>query len=263
VPVVILTQPALRVAALRAALADAAFEVHHWPVSLIEAEPGLDWHAVARCVADARWTLFPSPASIDVVMSAFEAQQIDWPDSTGIGLIGPGSREALQRWVARVAGLGEVHWIEPAQSPFDADALLARAELQDLNGIGVVVLRRSDGREGWLQTIRQRGGLLTALSVYRMRPIAPPDAAPLWTAAQHQAGLRVFVSIASADAGARLYQAASTWPHGDWLLEQVVLTQHPRIAEELRNQGWRHVLEHAPGIDALVRRLESLRNPSR
>lgn len=262
-PVVILTQPALRVAALRAALADAAFEVHHWPVSLIEAEPGLDWHAVARYVADARWTLFPSPASIDVVMSAFEAQQIDWPGFTGIGLIGPGSREALQRWVARVAGLGEVHWIEPAQAPFDADALLARAELQDLNGIGVVVLRRSDGREGWLQTIRQRGGLLTALSVYRMRPIAPPDAAPLWTAAQHQAGLRAFVSIASADAGARLYQAASTWPHGEWLLDQVVLTQHPRIAQELRNQGWRHVLEHAPGIDALVRRLESLRNPSR
>ncbi len=261
-PVVILTQPVLRVGALRAALVDAAFEVQHWPMSEAHAEPATDWHEVARGIADSRWTLFPSPASIDVVMAALEARQIGWPASCGIGVIGPGSREALQRWESRSPGLLDVQCIEPAQAPFDADALLARAELQDLKGIGVTVLRRSDGREAWLQTLRERGARLTVVTVYRVHAIEPPDHARSWAASRADQDTRVVISIASADAGRRLFESIRGWPKSDWLWAQTVLTQHPRIADELRRQGWTHVEEHAPGIKALLHRLESLRKPS-
>ena len=65
---VVLTQPALRVAGLIDALSHAGFDVLHWPMSLIEAVPNLDWAGLREELAACRWVLFPSPGAIDVVM---------------------------------------------------------------------------------------------------------------------------------------------------------------------------------------------------
>jgi uroporphyrinogen-III synthase len=69
------------------------------------------------------------------------------------------------------------------------------------------------------------------------------------------------LSIASADAGRRLARQVSSLPSGDWLMSQPVMTQHPKIAQALRESGWREVREHLPGASALVHALESLRKP--
>ena len=44
-------------------------------------------------------------------------------------------------------------------------------------------------------------------------------------------------------------------------MRQPVMTQHPKIAQALRECGWREVREHPPGVSALVHALESLRKP--
>jgi hypothetical protein len=87
-------------------------------------------------------------------MGALEARGLAWPRTAGVGVIGPGSREALERWRARLAGLDAVPVLEPRRAPHDADALLAEPELASLSGMEVAVLRRADGREAWLQTLR-------------------------------------------------------------------------------------------------------------
>jgi uroporphyrinogen-III synthase len=62
-------------------------------------------------------------------------------------------------------------------------------------------------------------------------------------------------------AGHRLAKHVSALPCADWLMHQPVMTQHPKIAQALRECGWREVREHPPGVSALVHALESLRKP--
>ncbi|RPH42046.1 MAG: hypothetical protein EHM87_18020, partial [Burkholderiales bacterium] len=101
-PAVVLTQPAPRAAALAASLEARGLEVVQWPMTAIEAVPDLDWPHLAATLARCRWVLLPSPGAIDVVMGAFARLGLAWPASAGIGVIGPGSREVLDGWRARL-----------------------------------------------------------------------------------------------------------------------------------------------------------------
>ncbi len=259
-PAVVLTQPASRARALSEALAAHGIEATAWPLTAIDEAPGLDWPALATLLAGCRWVLFPSPASIDVTMAALRRHGLRWPGSAGIGLIGPGSRDALLGWDGRIDGLAAVPRIEPLGPPHDAEALLARDELASLEGIGVAVLRRADGREGWLHALRARGATLHAITVYAASDADPPADAAGWLAERRAAGDAVAFSIASADAGARLARFVGASPCGGWALERPVLTQHPRIADALREQGWLRVVRHRPGAAGLVAAIESLQD---
>ncbi|RPH39701.1 MAG: hypothetical protein EHM87_23625, partial [Burkholderiales bacterium] len=208
---------------------------------------------LARC----RWVLLPSPGAIDVVMGAFARLGLAWPASAGIGVIGPGSREVLDGWRARLPGLATVSVIEPDRAPYDADALLAQPAFGSLGGVGVAVLRRADGREDWLQTLHARGATLHAISVYAARDLVAPAEAAGWIGARAARDAPVVLSVASADAGARLGAFVDGLPCAEWVRGRPVLTQHPRIAEALARQGWRRVERHAPGADGLAGAIES------
>jgi uroporphyrinogen-III synthase len=94
-----------------------------------------------------------------------------------------------------------------------------------------------------------------------MIELAPSPGANEWFDAQAAGGCGFAFSIASADAGRRLANHVRALPDADWLMRQPVMTQHPRIAQALRECGWREVREHPPGAEALVHALESLRKP--
>ncbi|MCZ8101839.1 MAG: uroporphyrinogen-III synthase [Burkholderiaceae bacterium] len=254
---VVLTQPASRAGSLAAVLASHGIAAVGWPMTEIDEAPGLDAGGLARALAGCRWALFASPAAIDVTMGALARAGQCWPAGTGIGLIGPGSRDALEGWDARLDGLAHAERIEPLAPPYDADALLARPELATLDGVGVAVLRRADGREAWLQALHERGATLHALSVYAARDTLPPAGASGWLAAAAAADAPVAFSIASADAGARLAAFVRTLDCAAWALSRPVLTQHPRIAQALRAQGWTRVTRHRPGAAGLVAAIES------
>ena len=257
-PAVVLTQPASRAAALSAALGASGIASTRWPMTSIEEAPGLDWPALAATLSGCRWVLFPSPAAIEVTMAALRRHALRWPAAVGIGLIGPGSRDALDAWSARLEGLAAAPRIEPLAPPYDAEALLARGELASLAGVGVAVLRRADGREAWLHVLRTRGALLHAITVYAARDADPPVGAAGWLAERAATGGSVAFSIASVEVGERLARFVGALPRAEWALGCPALTQHPRIAEALRACGWRHVLRHPPGAAGLVAAIESL-----
>jgi uroporphyrinogen-III synthase len=183
---------------------------------------------------------------------------VRWPAGVGIGLIGPGSRDALEPWTARIEGLAAASRIEPPAPPYDAQGLLARDELASLAGVGVAVLRRADGREAWLHALRARGAAVRAITVYAARDADPPAGAAGWLAERAATGGSVAFSIASVDVGERLARFVGALPCARWALGCPALTQHPRIAEALRARGWRRVLRHAPGAEGLAAAIESL-----
>ena len=257
-PSVVLTQPALRAVILAESLRDRGFELACWPMTAIAEVAGLDWPALSVTLAGCRWVLLPSPGAIEVVMSALEQRGLAWPRAAGVGVIGPGSREALERWRARLAGLDAVPVLEPRRAPYDADALLAEPEFASLSGVDVAVLRRADGREAWLQTLRARGARLHAVSVYTAHEAMPPSDADDWIEARAARDAPLLFSVASADAGARLGRFVDELACAGWARGRPVLTQHPRIAEALVRQGWRRVERHSPGADGLTAAIESV-----
>jgi uroporphyrinogen-III synthase len=256
---VVLTQPTVRSESLTAALHAGGWQSVDVPMSAIAEVPDLDWPELCATATRARWVLFPSPGAIAVVMAALERQGMRWPEGPGIGLIGPGSGDMLTSWQSRIPGLARAVTIAPSAPPFDADRLLARPELVQIDGDTVMVLRRADGREAWLNTLSERGAEVIARSVYRMIELAPSQVADEWFLATAAQATPFALSIASADAGRRLASHVASLSCAGWLMSQPVLTQHPKIAQSLREQGWPDVREHPPGVSALLHALESLR----
>lgn len=256
-PAIVLTQPAQRADVLASSLRSRGFGVVCWGMTVIQEVPGLDWPALAATIAGCRWVLLPSPGAIEVVMSALARHGLAWPAATGAGVIGPGSRDAINAWRARLPGLGAAAILEPRQAPHDADALLAEPELASIAGVGVAVLRRADGREAWLHTLRARGARLHPVSVYVAYDAPPPPEAAGWIGGMAVREAPLVFSVASADAGARLGRFADGLACAEWVRGRCVFTQHPRIADALTRQGWRQVECHRPGADGLAAGIES------
>jgi uroporphyrinogen III methyltransferase/synthase len=256
----VLTQPRPRIDALALRIAAAGVDTCLWPMNALVEVDGLDWTGLARMLAGCRWALLPSPGAIGVAMGAFSRLGLSWPEGCGIGLIGPGSVEALAGWRSRVSGLDAAAVVAPDGPPYDADALLARDVFRDLAGSRVMVMRRSDGREAWLRTLAARGATVLPVSVYRARPLDPPADAAAWLAGRAAADTPFAVSVASAEAGRRLAAVVAPLACADWVRAQPVLTQHPGIGAALTKQGWPRVLVHAPGTAGLLGALESLKD---
>jgi len=243
---------------LAEALVACGIEVVGWPLTAIEETRGLDWSQVTARIGTCRWALFPSPGAIDVTMSALVRVGRAWPDAVSIGVVGPGSVEALDTWRARIDGLDRVSVVSPSAAPFDADALLARPEFQAPLDVGIAVLRRADGRDAWLKTLEARGARVDPWTVYGARDLDPPPAAADWLAARAAAHRGVMWAVASTEVGRRLAAFVDALPSAPWCRAQRVLTQHPRIGEALRAQGWRDVVCHAPGLAGLKAAIESV-----
>jgi uroporphyrinogen-III synthase len=255
---IVLTQALGRATALARHLGANGWPVRCWPLTAIDPISALDWDAVAADLAASRWVLLPSPGAVDVVMSAWSCRGAVWPPELGLGLVGPGSAEALTAWLHRIPGLASARVRVPERPPHDAQALLALPQFHRLAGVPVTVLRGEDGQQAWLSTLRARGAVLRTWTVYRAREQAPPDGAGAWLARCHATGVGVGFVVASLRAGRQLSAFAREQPCSGWLWDQPVLTQHPRIAEDLRTQGWRNVVQHITGAAGLLAAIESL-----
>lgn len=260
---VVLTQPALRTDTLVARLQLHGFAAECWPLSVLAAADGVDWGDVARRFAASDWVLFPSPGAIAVVLAGLDAAGLAWPAGPAIGVVGQGSLDALQRWRLRWSTLRDARVVAPEGAEQDADALLALPGLAEPAGRRVVAVGRTGGPPRGLDVLRARGADVQVCTVYRSDPAPPPAHAAAWLAARAAAGAGFAVCAADAGSGRRLGAYVDALPAGAWVRARPMLTQHPRIADALRADGWRCVHLHPPGPDGLVGALESLRDTAR
>lgn len=261
VPTVLLTQPAARAVMLAQTLADHGLPSLSWPLTAALPVPGLDWQALHTTLCASVWALFASPAALDVVFSGLQSQALSWPRTASVGLVGAGSREAFETWRHRLAGLAEVRVLSPQGARQDALALLDEPEMHEVRALEIVVLRRADGSEAWLDRLQERGARLHALPVYLVTALCPPAQASDWLCAHAHRHDAVVLSVAGVDVAQRLTTYVRALPCAQWVLRCPVYTQHVRIAEALAQLGWSTVVQHAPGARALVDAIHCRRTP--
>ncbi len=150
---VLVTRPEHQADALASAIEDEGGEAIRFPV--IEIEP---YDAV-----DVNRSLEALPASDITIFISTNAVIFGLPyangDDTAIAVIGPGTRSAVE-------SAGRQVDIIPAQG-FDSEHLLTEAELQDVAGKNIRIIRGDSGRELLADTLRERGATVHYLPVYR------------------------------------------------------------------------------------------------
>ncbi len=184
----------------------------------------------------------------------------DWPPATAAAVVGPGSRAALQDAGFRRPPL---RVISPEEPPFDGAALAALAPLDAPSGLRVLVLRGESGSEAWIDELRARGAKMEVLAAYR-HETCDPDAGALDTLRRwfDDEAAPVHFVLSQVAGVARLDAVLDRSGLRERAKRQVALAIHPRIAQALRDAGWRDVRTIAPGEPALVRALESASDSS-
>ena len=150
--VVLMTRPEHQADELVAAIEDAGGEAIRFPVIDIEPQKSAD---VSRCLDTlpaADITIFISTNAVIYGLHCVNG------DETAIAAIGPGTKSAIELAGRHVD-------IFPPQG-YDSEHLLAEAELQDVSGKNIRIIRGEGGRELLADTLRKRGAKVDYMSVY-------------------------------------------------------------------------------------------------
>lgn len=228
---ILVTRPAAQADALAALITEQGGQPLLFP--LIEISEADDPTPLQRAIAqlDAyRLAVFISPnAALFSVPHILAARP--WPQQMLAAAIGPGTAKEL-------AALGIAPVIVP-ESRFDSAGLLERAELQTerISGQRVLILRGNGGREELADTLRQRGALVDAITVYHRSP--PADGREIW--AQRCTPAPDALTISSSEALRNLVAMLDTETL-DALRKLPVFVPHPRIAEVATELGWQAVI---------------------
>lgn len=247
---VALTQPSPRVERIAATLRARGHEVAVLSTRRLEALPfGPE---LAEVLELEQWAVLVSPGAVDTALDLLGGR---WPESVGIGVIGPGSALAL---AAHGIAPPRYRIVQPSQPPYDADALLRLAPFREPAGLRLVVLRGERGRTDWIERLREQGARVSALSLYRSVAIEAAagelDALERWRREQ-AAGVFVFTSADGID-GAEAALAARGCL--DWARGRPAFAVHPKLVRRLQASGWSDPRDLAPGEPALVAAIESV-----
>lgn len=259
----VLTQPAGRAEALATRLRERGFDTVHWPLGAIRPVDGMDWAALATRFAASDWILFPSPGAIGTVLAAFDSAGIDWPAGPAVGLVGQGSRDALEPWRGRWPALAAARLLVPDGAVQDVDALIAHPWIVARPGARVTAIGRPQATPRGVDALRARGATVDVVPAYRFDPLEPPGDAAAWLDERAARDADLVFLVADAATGRRLGAFVDARRSAGWSRGRAVLTQHPAIARALRDDGWRRVIQHSAGSDDTVRALESLQDSQR
>ncbi len=248
---VVLTQPLPRVAAL----ADRLERAGYHPIVCAFAELVPDAAELAR-LPETSWeeyerVLLTSPSAVEFLLRALNDRL---PEGIRLGVVGPGSLQALQ---AGLASGGEVDVIHPPRPPYDADALLALPALRGLAGRRLMVLRGERGRSDWIDTLAARGALLDVRILYASRSIEPAASARQELLDLAQSGAPAVFVVTTRESARQLDRWAADSGFGSWARRQRALAVHARIANALTGLGWSSVAVVGPGERSLQAALES------
>ncbi len=150
---VLVTRPEHQADELAEAIEDAGGEAIRFPVIEIEPYDSIDVNRCVESLPAADITIFISTNAVIYGLSYANG------DQTRIAAIGPSTRSAIE-------SAGRQVDIYPAQG-FDSEHLLDEAELQEVAGKNIRIVRGDSGRELLADTLRERGATVDYLPVYR------------------------------------------------------------------------------------------------
>ncbi len=154
----------------------------------------------------------------------------NWPKGLRVAAVGIETARALEErgFHAVIAPAGEA----------DSEALAELPDLQDLQGLSVVIFRGQGGREWLRTTLEARGARVEYAECYRRER---PDADPGRLLARWQSGGIEAVSITSAEGLANFFEMLGPTGRG-YLRATPVFVPHPRIALAARKLDVREIV---------------------
>jgi len=150
---VLVTRPEHQAEELAAAIEDAGGEAIRFPVIAIEPQEAAYVKRCLETLPSADITIFISTNAVIYGLPHLDGEQ------TSVAAIGPTTKSAIE-------AAGRQVDIFPSRG-FDSEHLLAEAELQDVSGKSIRIIRGDGGRELLADTLRERGATVDYLPVYR------------------------------------------------------------------------------------------------
>ncbi|MDD4881027.1 MAG: uroporphyrinogen-III synthase, partial [Gallionellaceae bacterium] len=184
--------------------------------------------------------IFISPTSVERAWPLILERHGGWPHGVAPAAVGQATARALARY--------GVQHVLCAEDGADSESLLALAELGDMTGKRVLIIRGEGGREVLADTLRRRGARVDYAECYRrLRPEAEP--APL-LALWRDGGIAA-VTVTSREVFTNLVDLLGA--AGAALLRATPLfAPHERIAAAAREWGVAEVVTTPPGDAGLV-----------
>ena len=259
---VVITRPAGQSNELIAQLAAAGVDVLDFP--LIDIAPVTDEAPLRAALASLeRYALvvFVSPNAVD---HAFARSDAIWPHALPIGVVGPGSVQALARHgVAAPA----YTIISPPSAPeedtarFDSEGLFAAIDTAlgatSLEGKRVLIVRGDGGREWLADRLREAGAELETVAAYRR--LVPEPSIGGWARVHALlAGAPHAWLLTSSEGVRNLHELAQEHLTADEITQLKhadLVTPHPRIAQTARALGFDSITVSGAGDERIARAL--------
>ncbi|CAE6963234.1 hypothetical protein R69608_06641 [Paraburkholderia nemoris] len=259
---VVITRPAGQSNELIAQLAAAGVDVLDFP--LIDIAPVTDEAPLRAALASLeRYALvvFVSPNAVD---HAFARSDAIWPHALPIGVVGPGSVQALARHgVAAPA----YTIISPSSAPeedtarFDSEGLFAAIDTAlgatSLEGKRVLIVRGDGGREWLADRLREAGAELETVAAYRR--LVPEPSIGGWARVHALlAGAPHAWLLTSSEGVRNLHELAQEHLTADEITQLKhadLVTPHPRIAQTARALGFDSITVSGAGDERIARAL--------
>ena len=204
-----------------------------------------------------RLVVFVSPNAEQAFFDGAPAGS-SWPAGLCAASPGPGTSAALA-----ALGVPPSQVVEPAAdaAQFDSEALWAQLAGADWQGVSILVVRGSGGRDWLAARFVERGARVDAVAAYargapRFDAVAQQLLVAALAAPEHYLWL-----FSSSEAIDNLAAFVSSLPAGGpdpWRYARAIAT-HPRIAARARAAGFGSVVSCRPALAAVVACIQSIR----
>ncbi|MFM0178210.1 fused uroporphyrinogen-III synthase HemD/membrane protein HemX [Paraburkholderia aspalathi] len=259
---VVITRPAGQSNELITQLAAAGVAVLDFP--LIDIAPVTDEAPLRAALASLeRYALvvFVSPNAVD---HAFARSDAIWPHALPIGVVGPGSVQALARHgVAAPAYtiISPPSVAEDDTARFDSEGLFAAIDTAlgatSLEGKRVLIVRGDGGREWLADRLREAGAEVETVAAYRR--LVPEPSIGGWARVHALlAGAPHAWLLTSSEGVRNLHELAQEHLTADEITQLKhanLVTPHPRIAQTARALGFDSITVSGAGDERIARAL--------
>ena len=249
----VVTRPLAQAQAFAARVAQAGRQPEIFPLLAIAPVP--DRQLLQSYFADLSsygLVVFVSPNAIDAAFSCISG----WPPAVAIGIVGEGSRLALEAHGVTAANAVIIGPRNPAK--MDSEELLLALDLESLRGKRALIVRGQAGRDFLTDTLRAHQIEVTHATAY-LRTMPQLDAAAqlrlqslleadsVWVITSSEA-LRNLLDMTKALAGEGFVVK---------LQRSKILVPHHRIADTARSLGFSDVTLTGSGDERLIAALQS------